>query len=68
MGGRVYEDRVEYRSDPWGRPYYWQGGVVVMRPEASGTDVWSVSRGHVAITPVRVDWTCDATLAKLASS
>ena len=25
MGTRIYEDRVERRDDPWGRPYYWQG-------------------------------------------
>ncbi|MEI8281787.1 MAG: 5'/3'-nucleotidase SurE, partial [Armatimonadota bacterium] len=30
MGKRVYHDRVERRDDPWGRPYYWQGGSVVM--------------------------------------
>lgn len=67
MGGRVYQDRVERRDDPWGRPYYWQGGVVVMRPDAPDTDVWAVSNGYVSITPVRVDWTCDATLQSLQS-
>ena len=65
MGGRVYQDRVEFRSDPWGRPYYWQGGVVVMRPDTPDTDVFAVSRGYVSVTPVRVDWTCDATLVGL---
>src|SRR5204863_2848148 len=33
MGRRVYQDRVERREDPWGRPYYWQAGVVGMRPD-----------------------------------
>jgi 5'-nucleotidase len=57
MGQRVYEDRVEMRSDPWGRPYYWQGGVVVMDRDQPGTDVNAVSDGFVAITPVSLDWT-----------
>jgi 5'-nucleotidase len=58
MGRRVYKDRVEVRSDPWGRPYYWQGGVVVMNPaEQPGTDVAAVSEGFVSITPVTLDWT-----------
>lgn len=57
MGERVYKDRVERRDDPWGRPYYWQGGVVVMDPTEEGTDVWAVSRGFVSITPVSLDWT-----------
>lgn len=68
MGGRVYQDRVERRDDPWGRPYYWQGGVVVMRPDSVDTDVWAVSNGYVSVTPIRVDWTCDATLASLRES
>lgn len=58
MGQRVYQDRVEYREDPWGRPYYWQGGVVVMSPgDQPGTDVEAVSEGFVSITPVTLDWT-----------
>jgi 5'-nucleotidase len=58
MGQRVYKDRVEYREDPWGRPYYWQGGVVVMDPDQQpGTDVEAVSEGFVSITPVSLDWT-----------
>lgn len=57
MGRRVYQDRVEERKDPWGRTYYWQGGVVVMKPEETGTDVWAVSNGFVSVTPVSLDWT-----------
>jgi 5'-nucleotidase len=57
MGKRVYEDRVELRNDPWGRPYYWQGGVVVMDPDQPGTDVEAVSQGFVSITPISLDWT-----------
>lgn len=57
MGKRVYEDRVELRHDPWNRPYYWQGGVVVMDQDQPGTDVEAVIQGFVAITPVSLDWT-----------
>ena len=58
MGKRVYKDRVELRHDPWNRPYYWQGGVVVMDASTQpGTDVEAVSQGYVAITPVTLDWT-----------
>ncbi|MCB8932831.1 MAG: 5'/3'-nucleotidase SurE [Fimbriimonadaceae bacterium] len=57
MGQRVYQDRVEVREDPWGRPYYWQGGVVVMDRDQPGTDVNAVSDGFVSITPVTLDWT-----------
>lgn len=65
MGQRVYEDRVEYREDPWGRPYYWQGGVVVMDTTQVGTDVAAVSEGFVSITPVQLDWTDHQLMADL---
>lgn len=69
-GKRVYEERVEERDDPFGRPYYWQGGVVVMNPEEQkGTDVEAVSEGFVSITPITLDWTDYShleTMAKVA--
>jgi 5'-nucleotidase len=68
MGERVYQDRVERRADPWGRPYWWQGGVVVMDPRDESTDVWAVSRGRVAITPISLDWTAGRLLQELADS
>lgn len=57
MGKRVYENRMESRNDPWGRPYFWQGGVAVMTGDQPGTDVEAVNEGFVAITPVSMDWT-----------
>jgi len=68
MGQRVYQDRVEARSDPWGRIYYWQGGVVVMEPNQPGTDVQAVSEGFVSITPVSLDWTNYALMESLRES
>lgn len=57
MGQRVYKDRVERRDDPWGRPYYWQGGAVVMKADQPGTDVHAVSEGFVSVTPLSLNWT-----------
>ena len=51
MGARIYEDRVEERDDPWGRPYFWQGGVAVLDKAQPHTDLEAVSEGLVAITP-----------------
>lgn len=63
MGRRVYKDRVEKRDDPWGRPYYWQGGSVVMTADQPGTDVEAVSNGFVSVTPLSLNWT----VAKVAN-
>lgn len=65
MGDRVYEDRVERRLDPWGREYFWQGGVVVMDANQPGSDVQAVSEGYVAITPITLDWTANRLLEDL---
>ncbi|MBN8690038.1 MAG: 5'/3'-nucleotidase SurE [Armatimonadetes bacterium] len=62
MGRRVYEDRVEERSDPWGRQYFWQGGVVVVRSDEPGTDVQAVSTGYVSITPISLNWSDQAAI------
>lgn len=68
MGMRVYEDRVEKRSDPWGRDYFWQGGVVVVDSSQVGTDVWAVNEGYVSVTPIRLDWTAHSQLDPLRRS
>ncbi len=67
MGRRVYEDRVEQRLDPWGRPYYWQGGAAVLDNEQPGTDVEAVARGFVAVTPITLDWTDHAYLSSMSA-
>lgn len=65
MGTRIYEDRVEVRHDPWGRPYYWQGGVAVMKPEGANSDVTAISEGFVSITPITLDWTAHSEVENL---
>lgn len=57
MGRRVYEDRVERREDPWGRPYFWQGGTMVAYNDREGTDIWAVTNKMVSVTPMSLDWT-----------
>lgn len=65
MGKRVYKDRVERRDDPWGRPYYWQGGVVVMQPDGLPNDVTAINQGYATVTPVQLDWTHHAILERV---
>jgi 5'-nucleotidase len=68
MGQRVYENRVEFRVDPWGRPYYWQGGVAVLSANQPGTDVQAVNEGFVSVTPISLDWTDSAQLGALRAA
>lgn len=68
MGRRVYQERIEMRQDPWGRPYYWQGGAVILRGEHPGTDVKEAGDGFVSVTPVTLDWTDHEHFASLSQS
>lgn len=68
MGQRIYEDRVERRDDPWGKPYYWQGGAIVMDTGIQDTDVHAVNEGYVSITPIRLDWTAHDLLKPLSDA
>ncbi|MBI1332644.1 MAG: 5'/3'-nucleotidase SurE [Armatimonadetes bacterium] len=66
MGKRVYKDRVEKRDDPWGRPYYWQGGMALMSANQPNTDVKAVNEGFVSITPLSLNWTNRPLAEKIA--
>lgn len=66
MGKRVYRDELIARRDPYGREYYWIGG----QPpggniEEDGTDLWAVAQRFVSITPVQLDMTHHAFVARL---
>lgn len=63
MGQRVYSDRIESRLDPYGRPYYWQGGMIEGCAMDPGTDVLAASEGFVSISPISLDWTRPSLLA-----
>lgn len=69
MAGRVYEDRVEMRHDPWGRPYYWHGGSTVNGVEQQGTDLEAIGAGYASVTALTLDWTdrrgCEALTSAL---
>jgi 5'-nucleotidase len=62
QGDRQYVDRVERRTDPSGRPYYWLGGRLHDAEAAPGSDVRAVGEGYIAVTPIHLDMTAHALL------
>lgn len=56
---------IQDRTDGRGQPYFWVGyeGRDKLAPE--GTDIWAIQRGHISVTPLHLDLTHEATLAKL---
>jgi 5'-nucleotidase len=66
LGKRIYRDELVARQDPYGRNYYWIGGSPPTGEiEEEGTDVWAVAHQFVSITPVHMDMTSHALVARL---
>ncbi|MGE0710346.1 MAG: 5'/3'-nucleotidase SurE [Planctomycetota bacterium] len=57
-------DVYERREDPRRRPYYWLGGSGPFRGRDAQDDLIAVEEGWVALVPLRIDWTCDATFGR----
>jgi 5'-nucleotidase len=66
QGLRVYRDRLDKRTDPRGRPYYWIGGDAPTAVPDEGTDFGALAQGYVSITPLDLDLTDYPALEKLA--
>ena len=65
QGLRVYHSRLDERTDPRGRPYYWIGGDAPTGVPERGTDVGALAEGFVSITPLQLDLTSYRTLTDL---
>jgi 5'-nucleotidase len=67
QGRRQYVDRIERRSDPLGRPYYWLGGSLAEEAAHAepGCDVRAVADGKISLTPIHLDMTAHAAIAQL---
>ena len=57
QGLRVYRDRLDRRLDPRGQTYYWIGGDTPTGVREEGTDIGSLAKGYVSITPLQLDLT-----------
>ncbi len=57
LGQRIYEERVDFRSDPYGRDYLWLGGPGVRHSESEGTDTAAYDAQIASVTPLLLDLT-----------
>jgi 5'-nucleotidase len=67
LGHRVYSDKIVEQTDPRGRTHYWIGGGAPAWEELDGTDMGAIHEGYVAVTPVYLDLTNHAAVARLGS-
>jgi 5'-nucleotidase len=57
QGKRRYDERVEKRIDPRGRPYYWLGGEIIEDVAGEGSDSEALLHGQISITPLYLNLT-----------
>jgi len=58
-------EEFEQRTDPYGRQYYWMGGIFENGDPRPDTDEKALADNYVAVVPVQVDFTAQSLLDKL---
>ncbi len=58
-------EEFEKRADPYGRTYYWMGGVFQNGDPRPDTDEKAMAENYVAVVPVQVDFTAQTLLDKI---
>ena len=61
-----YNDKIIKNKDPRGRDYYWIGGDETGFVKTPNSDVLSVMRGYISITPIKLDLTDHSYLETLS--
>ncbi len=65
QGTRIYNDFLEKRADPRGRPYFWVIGKLPSGLSEPGSDIAAVADGWVSITPLQINLTDHSALNEL---
>lgn len=65
QGKRHYAGRIDKRTDPMGRSYYWLGGDLPVDQLDEGTDVKAVADDYISVTPIHLDLTASRFLPTL---
>ncbi|MCX5781577.1 MAG: 5'/3'-nucleotidase SurE [Elusimicrobia bacterium] len=55
LGRRIYDQKIEARTDPRGKRYYWLSGKYLSGVRKKGTDITAVQNGFISITPLHLD-------------
>ncbi|MDD2622107.1 MAG: 5'/3'-nucleotidase SurE [Bacteroidales bacterium] len=52
-----WQEELEERIDPIGKPYYWLSGYLLDLDKGEDTDEWAIQNNYVSIQPVQPDLT-----------
>jgi 5'-nucleotidase len=67
LGRRIYREGIFFDKDPRGRPYYWIGGQDPTWVGGEDADFKTVEEGYVSLSPLRLDWTHEPSLAEISA-
>ena len=65
QGHRQYVDRIDKRTDPFGRDYYWLCGSIKDEIAVALSDVHAVKQKKISVTPIHLDLTANHLLSYL---
>jgi 5'-nucleotidase len=57
LGARIYEELVDFRTDPRGREYFWLGGPGVRHENEEGTDTEAYDADVASMSALVLDLT-----------
>lgn len=57
QGKRVYEEPIVEKTDPRGKAYFWIGGNELGFVDIKNSDIETVIKGYISITPIKLDLT-----------
>ncbi|HPX58963.1 MAG TPA: 5'/3'-nucleotidase SurE [Bacteroidales bacterium] len=57
QGLNRWQEELEERFDPVGRPYYWLNGFLIETDDNEDTDEWALKNNYVSIHPIQTDLT-----------
>lgn len=53
----LWDNSLEKRIDPNGKPYWWMTGEFICHDDGPGTDQYALSHGYVSVVPIKPDFT-----------
>lgn len=65
LGGKIFTDNYEKRTDPRGKVYYWLAGKLINEPADAPTDITAIRNNMISITPVTYEMTRTEIMADL---
>ena len=67
LGRRMFTDTYEKRVDPRGKTYYWMAGELINEPEDANTDIATIRKNLISITPITFEMTRKNFMSELES-